>query len=161
MSPFTPVVARGVALPLRAMYAGVAVTATATLVPLIDLVTLDSLSTHVRAAYPHWPVSLVNADRNAIVIYLSIVGVLGLGGWAWAIRSAVARGHEARRVITILFVLGASVALFGLTFTGGAYDRVLPTSYGILGLLPSLAGLIAVLTIRQLPARDRTVRSAT
>ncbi len=131
------------------MYAGLALTAVATAVPLVDLATADSLAAHVREAYPHWPTTTVNGDRNAIVVYLSAVGVLGLAGWLWAIRSVVTRQPRARRVTAVMFSLGTGVALFDAGFTGGQYDRVLPTLYATLGLLPSLAGLIAVLSIRR------------
>lgn len=143
------------------MYAGLALTAAATLLPLVDLVTVDSLAAHVRDAYPYWPTTLVDGDRNAIVIYLSVVGVLGLAGWLWAIRSVLTRTRHTRRVTAVMFILGTSVAVFDLTFTGGQYDRVLPAPYGIVGLLPSIAGLVATLSVRRLRVRCDTGRSAT
>jgi hypothetical protein len=143
------------------MYAGLALTVAATGLPLVDMVTVDSLAAHVRDAYPQWPTQLVNGDRNAIVIYLSAVGVLGLAGWLWAIRSVLTRKRNARRVTTVMFTLGTSVALFDLVFTGGQYDRVLPSLYGIVGLLPSLAGLVAARSVRRLPVRYDAGGSAT
>lgn len=130
-----------------AMYAGLALTAAATLVPLIDLVTVDSLTDHVRAAYPYWPADLVAGDRNAIVIYLSAIGLLGIAGWLWAIWAVAKHKRTARLVTTVMFVLGASIALIDLNFSEAAYDRVIPPLYGTLGLLPSLAGLVAVILV--------------
>lgn len=144
-----------------AMYAGLALTAAATLVPLIDMVTVDSLTDHVRAAYPYWPAALVTGDRNAIVIYLCVIGLLGIVGWLWAIRTVAKHKRTARRVTTVGFVLGTGVALFDLTFSGGEYDRVLPPLYGIIGLLPSLAGLVTVLWVWRLTAPSNAGMSAT
>jgi len=44
----------------------------------VDIATVDTISDHVRAAYPAWGPASVGADRNAIVIYLVITGVLTL-----------------------------------------------------------------------------------
>lgn len=160
MTPRTPVSTRPpIPRPLPAMYAGVSLTAAATLLPLVDLVTVDSLATHVREAYPHWPTTTVNGDRNAIVVYLTVVGLVGIAGWLWAIRSVLTRKQTARRTTTLMFSLGVTVALFDLTFTGGEYDRVLPALYGTIGLLPSLAGLVAVLSVWR-PSAPRENRSA-
>ncbi|GAB2945125.1 hypothetical protein GCM10027280_37430 [Micromonospora polyrhachis] len=129
------------------MYAGLALTAITTLVPLIDLVTADTLTNHVRAAYPEWPAATVALDRNAIVGYLVAVGVLGIAGWLWTIRGVTRHRNWARTVATIMFVLGVSAALLNLTFTGGAYDNVIPAQYSIPGLLPSLVGLVLVVLL--------------
>ncbi|MFG1812176.1 hypothetical protein ACGFIF_00305 [Kribbella sp. NPDC049174] len=128
----------------KALYAGLALTLIATLAPLIDLVTADSIGDHVRAAYPDWSADLVAKDRNAITIYLVAVGALGLAGWLWSI-VAVTRGkRRARGISTTLFLIGATVQLIGLSIGGEAYTTIVPTLHGVLGFLPSLAGLVAV-----------------
>lgn len=132
------------------MYVGLALTAAAMLFPLVDLATVDSLAGHVRDTYPYWSADLVAGDRNAIVIYLSVVGLLGIAGWIWAIWTVTKHRRAARRVTTVMFLLGAGVALFDLTFHGDKYDRVLPPLYGTIGLLPSLAGLVAVILVWRL-----------
>ncbi|GAB3141768.1 hypothetical protein GCM10027290_15040 [Micromonospora sonneratiae] len=129
------------------MYAGLALTAITTLVPLIDLVTVDSLTDHVRTAYPDWPAATVALDRNAIAGYLVIVGVLGIAGWLWTILGVTRRANWARTVSTVMFALGAGTALLNLTFTGGAYDNVIPARYSVPGLLPVLVGLVAVVLL--------------
>ncbi|MCF6473291.1 hypothetical protein FAF44_33635 [Nonomuraea sp. MG754425] len=125
------------------LYAGLALSVLVTLVPLLDLVTADSLTGHVRAAYPDWPPELVAADHDAIVSYLTVAGVLGVAGWLWTIRAA-AGGRRVRALATTLFSLGACVALVNLTLSGGAYDRVVPVLYGTLWLLPVVAGAVVV-----------------
>ncbi|SHF91866.1 hypothetical protein [Streptoalloteichus hindustanus] len=127
-----------------ALHTGLALSTIATLAPLVDVATVDSLANHVRSAYPDWPTDLVSADRNAIVGYLTVVGVLGLAGWlgtAWAVARRKGWAHVA---ITVMFALGASTALFNFTLSGGAYTNVIPRTYGTLGLLPVIPGLAAV-----------------
>jgi hypothetical protein len=68
----------------------------------------------VREAYPGWP-----ADRNAIVVYLSAVGVLGIAGWLWTIRAVTKGKNWSRAATTGMFVLGTGIALLNLTFSGG------------------------------------------
>jgi hypothetical protein len=109
----------------------------------------------VRAAYPHWPAGDVNKDRNAIAIYLAAVGVLGVGGWLWTIRAAARRPERAHRSATIMFVLGAFVALLDLTYGSEQYDRTVPLLYGLLGLIPLIPGTAAVVMLwRDLPRRS-------
>ncbi|MFG1947069.1 hypothetical protein [Nonomuraea sp. NPDC048826] len=129
---------------LGALKAGLGLTVLATAVPLIDLVTLDSLTGHVRAAYPQWSADLVAMDRDAIVIALTVIGALGVAGWLVAIRAVAAGARWARVVTTVLFALGAVIALTTLSLSGGAYENVVPYLYGTLGALPVAAGAVAV-----------------
>ncbi|WP_020580321.1 hypothetical protein [Actinopolymorpha alba] len=133
----------------RALYAGFVLSAIVTLVPLVDLVTADSVAGHVRRAYPDWTADLVSADRNAIVGYLTVVGVLGLVGWLWTIWAVTRHKRWAPAAVTVMFVLGVCVALLNLGFSGGAYTNVIPYTYGTLGLLPVIPGLVAVLRVWQ------------
>ncbi|MFG3255807.1 hypothetical protein [Streptomyces sp. NPDC048172] len=129
------------------MYSGLALTAAAALVPLIDLATVDSVTDHVRAAYPDWSASDVSKDRTAIVSYLAVVGALGVLCWLWAIRSVGRGSARARAVTTALFAVGACWALYDLTWSSAEYAHVIPVLYGVLGLLPCLAGLAAVVLV--------------
>ncbi|ADD45818.1 hypothetical protein [Stackebrandtia nassauensis] len=129
------------------MYAGLAVSVLALAVPLIDLATADSLTAHVRAAYPDWSASLVAADHNAIIVYLSIVNGLGVVGWLSTIRGVTKGAKWARITGTILFGLGALVALYNVSATGGEYANVIPYPYSTLGLLPVVVGAAAVVMV--------------
>lgn len=129
------------------LYIGLVLTVLVTAAPLIDMVTVDTVADHVRGAYPNWPAGSVAADRAAIVGYLGIVGILGIGGWLWSIRLVTRRANRARAAATSMFVLGALTALLNLTYGSGPYDRVVPMAYGLLGLLPVLAGAAAIVSL--------------
>ncbi|GLY70087.1 hypothetical protein [Amycolatopsis taiwanensis] len=129
------------------MYVGLALTAIATLAPVLDMVTVDTVTDHVRNAYPNWPDDLVAADRNAIVGYLAVVGVLGIAGWLLAIAGVRRHARWARAVSTIMFVLGAIIALTDLTLGGAEYSVIVPTLHGTLGMLPTVAGLAAIVLL--------------
>ncbi|MEV6231804.1 hypothetical protein AB0L88_28505 [Saccharopolyspora shandongensis] len=128
----------------RFMYAGLALTAIATLAPLLDIATVDALSAHVREAYPNWPEELIAMDRNAIAGYLATIGVLGTAGWLWTIRGAKKQTRWSRAASTALFALGATTALMNLTLTGGEYANVIPPLHATLGALPAIAGLATI-----------------
>jgi hypothetical protein len=130
-----------------AMYIGLALTVLATLAPLVDVATIDTLSQHVRDAYPGWGPALVRDDRNAMVIYLLITGGLGIITWLWTIWAVTTRRRWARLAATTAFAAGAGVALLNLTLGGGHYHTILPLVYGLLTLLPALAGLAAVVSM--------------
>jgi hypothetical protein len=127
-----------------ALFAGLALTVLATIAPLVDLLTADSIGDHVRAAYPGWSADLVSKDRNAITVYLVAVGVLGLAGWLWSIVAVAHGNRRVRGLSTTLFALGATIQLTTLSIGGESYTTIVPTFHGVLGLLPSLAGLVAV-----------------
>jgi hypothetical protein len=133
--------------PAFLFHLGLAVTALVTVAPLVDLFTVDSIAGHVRDAYPAWPAGSVAADRNAIAIYLAAVGVLGMAGWLWAIVLHVRGSRRTRLISTVLFVVGAVIALTDLSVGGESYDRIVPLSYGMAGLLPVLIGAVAVVEL--------------
>jgi hypothetical protein len=127
-----------------ALLTGLALTVLATVAPLIDLLTVDTIGDHVRAAYPDWSADLVTKDRNAITIYLVAVGVLGLAGWLWSLIALARNNRRLRAIATTLLILGATIQLTTLSVGGEAYKTIVPTLHGTLGVLPSLAGLVAV-----------------
>jgi len=128
-----------------ALYVGLLLTVVATVAPLIDLATADTIGDHVRAAYPGWSDNLVAKDRNAITIYLVAVGALGIVGWLWSIVGVVRGKRWAKWVSTTLFVLGATMGLIDLSVGGEAYTTIVPALHGTLGILPTLAGLVATI----------------
>lgn len=132
---------------LLALYAGLALTVIAAVAPLIDIATVDTLTDHVRQAYPDWPASEVSKDRDAIAIYLAVAGGLGLVCWLVAIGAVAARRRWAKIAVTVLFAAGTLIALTNMSLGGENYDTILPPAYGLLGLLPCLAGLAAVVLV--------------
>ena len=113
----------------------------------MDAATVDTISNHMRAAYPAWGQALAAEGRNAIVIYLAVTGVLGIISWLFVIRAVIAGKRWARAAATSAFAAGVLLALVNLTVGGGQYTVIVPTGYGVLTLLPSLAGLIAVVSL--------------
>lgn len=139
----------------RAMYVGLALTVIGVLAPLVDVATVDTLSAHVRAAYPNWAPDLIQADRNAILVFLVVTGVLGIAVWSWTIWAVTVRKTWARLASTVAFAVGTLLALTALTMSGAHYDTIVPPAYGTLNLLPCAAGLVAVVTLwrrRAIPA---------
>ncbi|MEU4547340.1 hypothetical protein [Nonomuraea dietziae] len=130
-----------------AMYLGLALTILATLAPLLDIATVDTLSGHVRDAYPTWGQDLVAMDRDAIVVYLVVTGVLGTILWLLTIWAVMTAKRWARFAALIGFGAGALVALTNLTMGGDHYDVVVPYAYGTLTLLPCVAGFAALISL--------------
>lgn len=129
--------------------AGLATTVLVALLPVLDVATVDSISDHVRNAYPAWSAESVAADRAAITGYLVAVGALGALGWAWTLWLLPRRPTRARTVGATLLVLGALTALTTLSYGGEAYDTIVPLQYGLLGLIPIGFGVAAVVRLWQ------------
>lgn len=113
----------------------------------IDAMTTNRLTDHVRAAYPTWPQSDINADKIAIASYMVGFGVLAMVAWLWSAWAANKEKPWARVAITTVFIVGTSLALMNATLSGGAYDQIVPTIYGVAGLIPSIAGLVTVILL--------------
>src|SRR5690606_19100419 len=127
-----------------ALLAGLGLTVASTLYIAIDALTTNRLTNHIRDAYPNWSQDDIDADRLAITIYLLGFGVLGAIAWLWC-ASLVQRGKpSARLAVTVTFIVGTGLAMINATQSGEAYEQIVPTPYGVVGLLPSLAGLAAV-----------------
>jgi hypothetical protein len=137
------------------LWLGLVTTTLLVVLPLIDLATADTIGDHVRDAYPEWSADSVAADRAAITGYLAIVGGLGALGWAWALRVLPRRPERARVIVTVMLALGALVALSNVSYGGEAYDTIVPLSYGVLGLVPVLIGIAAVVELWRAPVAPR------
>lgn len=137
---------------VRIMYIGMALTGVLMLAPIIDMVTADSISSHVRDAYPHWPNHKVHEDRDAIVAWLGLVGLLGLGAWYWALRAVRRHSKHMRLVVSSAFTLGVVAVLINLSVGGDGYRQVVPLLYGLLWLVPAAVGMVAVVRTWRNPA---------
>lgn len=78
------------------------------------------------------------------LIYLSIVGALGIICWFCAIWAVRTGKRWARSVTTLMLALGVGIALFNLLVKDTSGDTGLPPLLGWVGMLPCLAGLLAV-----------------
>ena len=130
-----------------ALFVGLALTVIAALAPIVDIATIDTIGDHVRAAYPQWSPALVAEDRNAIAIYMVATNIIGIIGWLATIGAVLARRRWARGLATTLFAFGLLYSLLNLGFGGAAYHVVVPTDHGLLTLLPTLAGLVALVSL--------------
>lgn len=134
-----------------AMYAGLALTVIAMLVPFIDQATSETLADHIRSGYPNYTQTRIDTAAHTYLVYLSLIGALGVGGWLWAIRAVKTRRRWARTVATTLFALATFVALTDLLVKDTAGDTGLPHLLGWVGLLPCLPGLLAVTLLWRRP----------
>jgi hypothetical protein len=129
---------------IAAMYASVALSVVAMIVPYVDHATANVLAEHIRAGYPTYSQSRIDTAVTTYLVYLSTVGVLSVICWLWTIRAVNAGKRSARGAATAMFVLGTSVALFDLLVKDTSGDPGLPPLLGWIGMLPWLTGLLAV-----------------
>ncbi|MEV0616611.1 hypothetical protein AB0I81_25070 [Nonomuraea sp. NPDC050404] len=126
---------------IAALYTGLGLTLVALLLPYVNGA---ALSGHIRAGYPSYDQARIGTAVTTWLIYLSVLGALGILGWLCAIWAAGTRKPWARRAATALLPIGAGIALFNLLIRDTSGDTGLPPLLGWTGLLPCLAGLAAV-----------------
>ncbi|MFF4772970.1 hypothetical protein ACFY05_08955 [Microtetraspora fusca] len=129
---------------IGAMYAGLGLTVVAVVVPWIDLSTGNVLAGHIRAGYPTFAQERIDTAVMTWLVCLSVVGALGIICWFSTIWAASSGKRWARGVATLMFVLGLGIALFDLLVRDTSGDTGLPSLLGWVGMLPCLAGLLAV-----------------
>ena len=127
-----------------AMYAGVALTVVAMIVPYIDRATANVLADHIRAGYPTYSQAHIDTAVTTYLVYLSVIGVLGVVCWLRTIRAVNTRKRWARGAATAMFVLGTGIALFDLLVKDTSGGTGLPPLLAWIGMLPCLAGFLAV-----------------
>jgi hypothetical protein len=123
------------------MYAGLGLTVVAMVVP---YVARTRLAEHIRAGYPSYAEGRIDTAVMTYLIYLTVLGALGIVCWFGAIWAVRTGKRWARGVATLVFALGASIALFNLLVKDTSGDTGLPPLLGWVGTLPCLAGLLAV-----------------
>ncbi|MFW6599512.1 hypothetical protein ACQBAU_11205 [Propionibacteriaceae bacterium Y2011] len=133
---------------LTAMYVGLGLTVLALALPFLDRATGQLLAGHIRAGYPGYSVAEIETAALVYLIILATVGGVGILGWLSAVWTA-RRGHRwAARILASTLWLGATtVALFALTVTDTSGDTGLPPLFGWAGVIPCLAGLVAVVAL--------------
>jgi len=140
---------------MPALYSGLLLTMLATGAPFVDAATTHLLADHVRAGYPAYSDSRIDEAVTTYLVCLSVVGVLGILCWLatiWAVRSG-RRWAPAAGVGAL--VAGTAIALAGLLIKDTSGDTGLPATLGWIGMLPCIAGLVAVIRLWQ----GRTVAS--
>ena len=125
---------------IAAMGVGLVLTIVATIVPFVT----SALRDHIRAGYPAYSDARVDSAVSAWLITLTVIGVLGVVGWLWSIWIVARRTRWATWAATAMFALGTSVAVAGLLIKDKSGDIGLAPMLGWIGMLPSLAGLVAI-----------------
>lgn len=142
--PLPPTARRAVAV----MYAGTALTVlTVVLVPLVVALGTDQYAAHIRHAYPTYDTAEVNHYQQVILIYLAVNAVIGVLAWLWAVRQTRRRSRTVHLAADGLFVLGLSSGLINLLTKDSTGYTALSPLLGIVGLLPSVAGLAVVVLL--------------
>ena len=136
---------------IGAMYAGLGLTVAAMIILYVDHATGSVLVGHIRAGYPSYGQVRIDAAVTTYLIYLSVLGALGVLSWLCTIWAASTRKPWARWVATALFAAGTSIAAFNLLVKDTSGDTGLPPLLGWVGMLPSLAGLLAVIFLWRRP----------
>jgi len=144
---------------IGAMYAGLGLSIAAMIVLYVDHATVNVLADHIRAGYPTYSQARIDSAVTTYLVYLSAVGALGIICWLATIWAVKAGKRWAPGAATALFVLGTGIAVFDLLVKDTSGDTGLPPLLGWAGMLPSLAGLLAVTLLWS--RRDRRRPAAT
>jgi hypothetical protein len=113
------------------------------------------LADSIRESYPTYTDAHVGSAATTWLVVLSVIGVLGLAGWLFAIWAVTAAKTWAPWVATALFVVGTTMALTLLFVRDTSGDVGLAPSLGAIGAAPCLAGLAAVLALWRSPHQGR------
>lgn len=143
-----------------AMLTGLALSVAAMLALAANLASTDMLARHLHEVYAGYAVS--PPDEVAVATYLFTLGGLGIVAWLWMVWAVRRQKRWARLVATGMFVLASVVAVANLTVTEYG-QTILPTQFGLAGLVPCLAGLVAVVLLWRRDGRwtrptERTIR---
>ena len=128
---------------VAAMGIGLLLTVITLIALIIDQASLYSIADHVDALYSPFD---LHPDPNVLFGYLYVTGAIGIVAWLLTIRGVRQRRRGVRVIASIVFMLATGIALLGL-FASEYGTPIFPTVWGILGLLPCIAGLVAVILL--------------
>ncbi len=137
---------------LLAMYAGLVLTVVATVAPYVDRASGNVLADHVRHGYPTYSEGRVDSAVTAWLAILTVVGVLGLAGWAASIWATRTGRSWTRPAATLAFGAGTALALTALLTKDTSGEVGLAPVLGWIGVLPCVAGVVAVVSLWRGPA---------
>jgi hypothetical protein len=124
------------------MVVGLVLTVVAAVVPIVDQLTVHGIATHLNAVYAGTGVPPPAASGP--IVYLVVLEVFGILAWLVTIQ-AVRRGRRwARPVATGLLAVATVLAVMDLTASEYGTEPILPLWLGVVGLLPCLAGFVAI-----------------
>ena len=134
-----------------AMGLGLLLTVVELIASVIDQTTVHSIAHHLSALYAPYG---LHPDPNGFIYYLYATAAIGILLWLAAIWLVSRRKRGARVVATTVFVLATGLALLNLSVSEYG-TRIFPTFWGVLGLLPCVAGLVALILLWTAgPAKD-------
>ncbi|TQL67771.1 hypothetical protein FB381_1653 [Nocardioides albertanoniae] len=142
------------------MLTGLALSVAAVAVVYVDRATTNVLADHIRAGYPSYGEDRIGEGVRVYTTYLTVLGAIGVIGWAVSLWVSRVRPRVAPWLVTTLFLLGTGVALFNLTIRDTSGETGLAPQIGWVGMLPSIAGLAAVVLVWRESTREPT-REAT
>jgi hypothetical protein len=126
--------------PVTALGIGLLLTVITLIALVIDQASVHSIADHVDTLYA--PLGL-HPDPNVLFGILYVTGLIGIVLWLSTIWGARRQKRGARVVASMVFVVATSFALLVL-FVSEHGTQIFPTVWGVVGLLPSVAGLLAV-----------------
>lgn len=138
---------------LSTMYVGLVLSVGALIVLYVDHATANKLADHIRAGYPTYSQARIDTAVTTYVVYLSVIGALGIICWLWTIWAFKAGKRWTRAIATAMVALGTGAALFDLLIKDTSGETGLPPLLGWTGMLPCLAGLLAVTLLWRNPDR--------
>ena len=94
--------------------------------------------------YPAYTPARIDSAVTTYLVYLSVVGALGIICWLLAIWAVRAGKRWVRGAATAMLALGTAIAVVDLLIRDTSGDTGLPSLLGWVGVLPCLAGLLAV-----------------
>lgn len=132
---------------LAALSAGLVLSILSTAAPYVDHAGANVLADHIRAGYPSYTESQVDHATSVWIAILTVIGVLGCLGWLAAMWILKARKSWAPWAVVGLFLIGTGLAMAAAWTKDTSADSGLAPQLGLVGLAPSLAGLLAVALI--------------
>lgn len=130
-----------------ALYAGLILAVGATLAPYVDRAAGNVLADHVRDGYPTYSAARVDTAVTTWLAILTSVGILGIACWIVTLWAARTGKSWTRPAAVLAFALGTAVALAALLTKDTSGEVGLAPLLGWIGLLPSVAGLVAVVQL--------------
>jgi hypothetical protein len=137
-----------------AMYGGLILTILTIIILYVDHATANVMADHIRAGYPSYSQSRIDSAAMIYLVYLSVIGVLGIVSWLSLIWGASKNKRGIRWIATGMFILGMSISLFNLLVRDTSGDTGLSPLLGWVGMLPSIAGLLAVILLWSTPRQN-------
>lgn len=126
-----------------AMGIGLLLTAGMLIALIVDQATVHSIANHVDALYAPFD---LHPDPNVLFGIQYVIGAIGILLWLTTMRAVLRNKRGSRVVSSIVFLAAASLALLVLVVSEYG-TQIFPPQWGVLGLLPSVAGLVAVIAM--------------